>query len=252
MTIEEHDEAVAEKLGLTEEQLGELHNDGPDTEFRYRMRWTRTGLKNAGTLAKSSPGVWVLTDLGRTVDEAELEELAKRSRDQAREARSARGGPDELDDEAAWAEELLDRLTAIPADGFERLAQRILREAGFINVEVLGRVGDGGIDGVGHIRLSSLVSVPVFFQCKRYTGTVGPNHVRDFRGAMAGRGEKGLLITTGTFTRSAKYEASRDGAPPIELIDGQRLTELLKEHGLGVQVTTVEQVTVDGDFFDQF
>jgi restriction system protein len=120
VTIEEHDEAVAEKLGLTDEQLSELHNDGPDTEFRYRMRWTRTGLKNAGTLANSSPGVWVLTDLGRTVDEAELEELAKRSKAQAREARGARGEPDELEAEAAWAEELLDRLTAISADGFER------------------------------------------------------------------------------------------------------------------------------------
>ena len=95
------------------------------------------------------------------------------------------------------------------------------------------------------------MSVPVFFPGKRYAGTVGPHRVRDLRGAMAGRGEKGLLITTETFTSGAKQEASRDGAPPIEMIDGQRLTEFLKAHGLGVQVTTVEQVVVDGDFFDQ-
>ena len=160
-------------------------------------------------------------------------------------------GSDDLEADEALTEELLERLTAISPDGFERLAQRLLREAGFVNVEVLGRVGDGGIDGVGHFRLS-LLSFPIYFQCKRYTGTIGPKHVRDFRGAMAGRGEKGLLITTGTFTRSAQHEASRDGAPPIELIDGQRLTELLKDHGLGVRVTTVERVAIDDEFFDQF
>ncbi len=135
-------------------------------------------------------------------------------------------------------------------DGFERLAQRLLREANFRNVEVLGKSGDGGIDGVGVYRLS-LVSFPVFFQCKRYAGSVGPGAVRDFRGAMAGRGEKGLLITTGTFTKDARAEASRDGAPPVELIDGDDLCDLLKEYELGVRTTlrTVEDIHVDHGFY---
>ena len=138
-------------------------------------------------------------------------------------------------------------------DGFERLAQRILREAGFRNVEVLGKSGDGGIDGVGVLRVS-LVSFPVYFQCKKYSQPVGPNAVRDFRGAMAGRGEKGLLITTAAFTRSAREEANRDGAPPVELVDGGELCELLKDYELGVttRIRQVEDVEIDPSFFNQF
>ena len=135
----------------------------------------------------------------------------------------------------SWKDALITRLLQVPADGFERLAQRLLREAGFVNVTVTGRSGDGGIDGVGTYRIS-LVSFPIYFQCKRYKGVVTPGAVRDFRGAMAGRGEKGLLITTGSFTRDAQAEASRDAAPPVELIDGDRLCDLLREYGLGVDV----------------
>ena len=159
----------------------------------------------------------------------------------------------EGDEEAAeqdWKERLLDVLLAMPPDRFEHLAQRLLREAGFISVTVTGRAGDEGIDGVGVYRLS-LVSFPLFFQCKRYRGSVRAGAVRDFRGAMAGRGDKGLLITTGTFTTEAKQEATRDGAPPIDLIDGDSLCELLKQHALGVKTTTrtVEEIDVEPAFF---
>ncbi len=136
-----------------------------------------------------------------------------------------------------------------PGD-FERLSQRLLREEGFINTQVTGRSGDGGIDGQGVYRLS-LLSFQVFFQCKRYIGSVGAGAIRDFRGAMVGRGDKGLLITTGTFTSNAQAEATRDGAPPIDLIDGARLCELLKNHRLGVHVTMriIEDVSIDEGFF---
>jgi restriction system protein len=130
-------------------------------------------------------------------------------------------------------------LLGLPPDTFERLSARLLREAGFISATVTGRSGDGGIDGVGVFRLS-LVSFPVFFQCKRHRGSVRPTDVRDFRGAMAGRGDKGLLITTGSFTAEARQEATRDGVPPIDLIDGERLCELLKEQGLGVDTRVRE------------
>ena len=122
-----------------------------------------------------------------------------------------------------------------------------------MNVTVTGKSGDGGIDGVGVYRLS-LVSFPVYFQCKRYKGTVTAGAVRDFRGAMVGRGEKGLLITTGSFTRDAQSEANRDGAPPVELIDGDRLCDLLKEYALGVAVTQriEEDITVQPAFFNEF
>ena len=136
------------------------------------------------------------------------------------------------------------------ANAFERLAQRLLREAGFISVVVTGQSGDGGIDGLGIYRLS-LMSFPVFFQCKRYSGSVGAGAIRDFRGAMSGRGDKGLLITTGTFTVDAKHEATRDGAPPIDLIDGDQLCGLLKNYGLGVETVRheVEDVKVNLAFF---
>ena len=141
-------------------------------------------------------------------------------------------------------------LQDMPPDAFERLCQRLLRESGFIEVEVTGRTGDGGIDGHGIIRLNGLVSFPVVFQCKRYTGFVTPSQVRDFRGAMAGRADKGLVITTGTFTRDAKREATREGVPPIDLIDGDLLLDTLKELGLGIETRWVKEVVrIETTFF---
>ena len=134
-------------------------------------------------------------------------------------------------------------------DAFERLCQLVLRESGFVEVKVTGRSGDGGIDGHGIIRMGGMISFPVLFQCKRYRGSVTPNHVRDFRGAMAGRSDRGLLITTGGFTRDAKQEAIRDGVPPIDLMDGNLLADKLKELQLGVKTEMVEQVTVDSEWF---
>ena len=136
---------------------------------------------------------------------------------------------------------------------FERLAQRLLREAGFRNVQVRGGPSDGGLDGVGVYRLS-LVSFPIYFQCKRFRGAVASSAIRDFRGAMSGRGEKGLLITTGSFTRSAREEAARDGAPPVDLVSGDELCDLLKDYRLGVRVTkrTIEDIEIEPKFFDQF
>lgn len=155
----------------------------------------------------------------------------------------------DADDEADWKEVLLTELKAMDPYAFERLAMCLLREAGFRNVEVVGKTGDGGIDGIGVYKVS-LVSFPTYFQCKRYAGTVSSGVVRAFRGAMSGRGEKGLLITTGTFSPSAKAEATRDGAPPVYLIGGEELCDLLKEYGLGVAVTTrvVEDVTIEPEF----
>jgi restriction system protein len=199
-----------------------------------------------------------VTDLGRAMGESDvLDALARfradmrerqRSKGRRRRRRATTNGEGDGED---WKDALLEALLAMSPGAFERLAQRLLREAGFINVNVTGRAGDGGIDGLGVYRLS-LVGFPVFFQCKRYRSSVGAGAVRDFRGAMAGRGDKGLLITTGSFTVDAKTEALRDGAPPIDLIDGERLCELLKEYGIGVRVETrvVEDVTVDTAYFD--
>jgi restriction system protein len=156
-------------------------------------------------------------------------------------------------EETLWKNKLITRLLGLPPQGFEQLTQRILREAGFVNVIVTGKSGDGGIDGTGTYRIS-LVSFPVYFQCKRYRGSVPASAVRDFRGAMAGKGENGLLITTGSFTAAAKEEATKAGAAPIDLIDGERLCDLLCDYRLGVEVTerVEKEVTVNTDFFNDY
>jgi restriction system protein len=261
-TIYELDERVIELEEFSEAQQAVLHKDGPRSELEYRLAWARTYLKGMGALENTARSVWKTTELGRELTEAAVEPLWKeylaqrrrkrKEKHRAAEAAGADVAPEDADSEAEdWKELLVEQMLAMSPAGFERLAQRLLRAAGFINTNVTGRSGDGGVDGVGVYRLS-LVSFPVFFQCKRYKGTVGPDKVRDFRGAMAGRGDKGLLITTGTFTLEAKREATRDGAPPIDLIDGDQLCELLKDHQLGVRTTerTVEEVSIVEEFFD--
>ena len=257
-SIDEIAEAVVDQEGFTEEQQQVLHGDGPQTEIGYRLGWARSYLKGMGLLVNSKRGVWSLTEEGRTVQKGEIAPRHRRYLTQYHEERRGNRIPDEkdltgekdLDQDSDWRDQLLDALTSMKPDGFERLTQRLLREAGFISATVTGRTGDGGIDGLGVYRMS-LVSFPVFFQCKRYKGSVGSAAVRDFRGAMAGRGDKGLLITTGTFTSEAKAEATRDGAPPVDLIDGDRLCDLLKEYDLGVKTTVrqIEDITVDTEFF---
>jgi restriction system protein len=153
--------------------------------------------------------------------------------------------------EIPWQDRLLECLLKMKPAAFERLCQRILKESGFIKVDVTGRSGDGGIDGIGVLRLN-LLSFHVFFQCKRWKGSVGAPVIRDFRGAMVGRADKGLVMTTGTFSTDARKEATRDGAPAIDLIDGETLCELLKSLKIGVSIRKVEHVLVDQHVFLEF
>ncbi|PVZ47705.1 hypothetical protein DD557_02450 [Thalassobacter stenotrophicus] len=155
---------------------------------------------------------------------------------------------DEEQQNSHWQQSLLSTLLEIEPDAFERLSQRLLRESGFTKVEVRGKTGDGGIDGVGVLRVN-LVSFQVYFQCKRWKGSVGSREIRDFRGALQGRADKGLFITTGTFTAQASDEATRDGAIAIDLIDGERLCDLLKENGLGVTSKMIEHVEINSSWF---
>jgi restriction system protein len=145
---------------------------------------------------------------------------------------------------------LLNLIKLLPPGGFERLSQRLLRESGFQQVVVTGKSGDGGIDGMGILQFNPFVSFNVLFQCKRYQGVVTPSHVRDFRGAMMGRADKGIIITTGTFTLDAKKEARRDGVPPIELVDGELLIQMFERLELGLVPRTAYDV--DEKFFEDF
>lgn len=254
-TIDELEEAVAQIANLSEEQRSQLHGDGPRTEFSYRLAWARTYLKKGGALDNSERGVWHLTPAGFEMSDEKIRNIKSQVQQQNREARAAAAAVAEPRDEEegeeggeevilSWKEHLLETLLAIEPSAFERLCQRILRESGFVKVEVTGRSGDGGIDGTGVLRLN-LLSFQVLFQSKRYRGSVGASVVRDFRGAMVGRADKGLIITTGTFTADARREATRDGAPAIDLVDGDALCDLLKSLRIGVKVETVESITVD-------
>jgi len=257
-TIQEIRDKVAEIGGFSEHQLGWLHGKGPLTEIEYRVGWARWLLKAAGAITQSQNGVWALTELGRTVVESDMPKLyaSTRTKQHPTRAKSSESdltdedeGPEDDDANPHWREALLERILLMDPASFEQLAARVLREKDFASVKVTGRTGDGGIDGVGVLQVS-LINFKVYFQCKRYRGSVGSSVVRDFRGAMAGRSDKGLLITTGTFSREARLEATRDGTVPVDLIDGDQLCELLKELKLGIR--TREATLIDESFFSGF
>lgn len=261
-TIDEIAERVITILKVPDEVASVLHDTDNSnvTELEYRLAWARTYLKNFGMLERSGRGVWVIKADKQTVvgvDPTEVnrhtsalsraKELASPSTDGETTAVAEAQDPESPD--AAWRQTLHRVLTTVldPA-AFERLTMRLLRESGFVHAEVTGRSGDGGIDGKGIARMAGVLSFHVVFQCKRYQGAVSSGQVRDFRGAMVGRADKGLLITTGRFTRDAVAEATREGAPPIDLIDGDRLADMLKALKLGVRTEIVERVIVDEEW----
>lgn len=248
-SIEELETKIALDLGLNDRDLAQIHR-GNRTKFSYNLAWARTYLKKYGLIDNSERGVWSLTLEGQKMDRVDPVEVKRRVN--SREDLETPGDePGEEASQIKWEDELLETVKAMSPKAFERLAQRVLRESGFVQVEVTGKSGDGGIDGKGVVRLN-LLSFHVHFQCKRYKESVTPEKVRDFRGAMVGRSDKGLLITTGRFTPEARKEANRDGAPPLELIDGEELARMLKNLRLGVTVRMVESVEVDQNWFTEF
>jgi len=256
-SIEEMFSQVSDSLDLPEEVFSVPHN--PDkssqTEIEYRLAWARTYLKKYGIIDNSERGIWVIVPEKRDITSVNPQEVVRTVRDANRKEREGqRTAPqpeEELPEEAeTWRSKLHHVLTKeLSPDAFERLVKRMLRESGFVQVEVTGRTGDGGIDGKGIVRVGGLLSFHVLFQCKKYQGSVSPAAIRDFRGALVGRADKGLFVTTGTFTRDAIREATRDGAPPIDLIDGDQLADKLKELHLGIKTVMVESVEVDSEWF---
>lgn len=251
-SIDELEENVASYMELSEEDLAEIQRDNL-SKFRYRLAWARTYLKRFGVVTNSARGIWSLTSVGQKLKSIDRNEVKKfvqlQDRNRPRKAKKDKE-PEELVD-LEWQEEILNIIKEIPPDAFERLCQRLLRESGFTSVEVTGKSGDGGIDGKGVVRVGGLLSFHTIFQCKRYQGSISPSVIRDFRGAMVGRADKGLLITTGTFTRESKKEAQRDGAPPLDLIDGEDLVVKLKELGMGIDVKQkiTEEIQIDKSYF---
>lgn len=260
-TPDEVVEQIAQDLALTDEIQNELLPSG-EARYRNQVAWARFYLVREGFIDSSKRGVWSLTERGRstslTPDESR-EIFLKWVRVFQEQRRAKANIKEPIAEQVAegtgttsndYRNDVVDLLLNLPPAGFERLAQRLLREAGFIQVVVTGSSGDEGIDGYGTLQINPLVSFKVLFQCKRYRKSVSPSHVRDFRGAMAGRADKGIIITTGTFTAEARREASRDGVPPIELIDGEKLVDMLEHLELGLRPVTAYEI--DEQFFNEF
>jgi restriction system protein len=257
-SVSEIEEQVIDILNLTEDAINEIHREST-TKLTYRLAWARNYLKRYELIENSSRGVWALSEKGQKTDKVDQEKVkkavVKKDKEQrVNKTKTEKGGPDLEDktdevEEFGWQDKLIETMKGVEPDQFERLCQRLLRELGFVNVEVTGRTNDGGIDGKGIIKLGGVLSYHVVFQAKRYQGSVSSSTIRDFRGAMSGRADKGLVLTTGSFTREAKKEATRDGATPIDLIDGNEFAERLKELNLGVSVEMVEEVKIKTDWF---
>lgn len=259
--IDEINDKIYSIANIKDEILEVQHNEkSGDSEIDYRLAWARTYLKAYGLITNSSRGVWALVNSNINPDNLVPQEIVEFVREKLK-AKTTKKSDEKVIEEAIevdegefddWKNNLLSILQNILPASFERLVQRILREYGFTQVEVTGKTGDGGIDGKGIIRISGLISFHVIFQCKRYKGSITPSQIRDFRGAMQGRADKGIFITTGNFTRDAIKEATRDGAPPIDLIDGDLLCDILKDLKLGIETELIEKVNIKEDWFKNF
>lgn len=257
-------ELIADKLNITEDEQGEQIASGA-SRFSKNVDWARFYLAKAEFIDASTRGVWSLTEKGRSVklsnsealqlfqnihQQFSVERRKQKDKTPAQSDNKSDGSEELPDEDSDHRTILLAKLMTLPADGFERLCQRLLRESGFESVTVTGKSGDGGLDGIGVLQVNPFVSFKVLFQCKRYSGSVTPSQVRDFRGAMMGRADKGIILTTGTFTSDAKKEAVRDGVPPIELVDGEKLLDMFETLELGLKPK--KAYDIDEKFFDDF
>ncbi|MCK9206520.1 MAG: restriction endonuclease [Salinivirgaceae bacterium] len=242
---EEIYERIVEDLQLSDSLLEVVNGKTGQSELQYNLAWVRTVLKNKGILTKGGKGIWVLNGDDQINFSFEINPKIKKEETQNAE--------EEVAETEEWKREVIKIITEqLTPSAFERLIQRILREKGFAQVEVTGKTGDGGIDGRGIAKINGILSFHIIFQCKRYKGKVTSSEIRDFRGAMVGRTDKGLFITTGTFTRDAIKEANRDGAPAIDLMDGDKIAEKLKELSLGIDIELREHVSINKKWFDTF
>ncbi len=254
---------VIEKYNVSKKEQNIPQPSDPRSRLEYYLGIGREYLKRSGDLTKSDNNIWSLTAKGRGIENEihttasltaaketiriDTAERRVRNRQQAEVAQN-----DETAIYGSWKSDLFTILQGMDGYAFERLCKHLLDEIGFINVKTNSKKGaDGGIDGTGILRIK-LISFHVYFQCKRWKGTVGVPVIRDFRGAMDGRARQGLVITTSRFTAPAIKEATRESAILIDLIDGDLLCDLLKEHNLGVTTLPDGQTNIDSDHFNTY
>ena len=261
--ISEIRDKVVEMLHLPDDVVDEPHkgNASQQTELEYQLAWARTRLKAFGAINNSQRGVWMITPEYAEKDAVSKTDVVEFMRKQRLAGKSSNETtapaednpmdgsvqiPEELE---PWRVELAETLHGMNPYAFERLSMLLLRECGFSQVSVTRKSGDGGIDGTGKLRINGIFSFRVAFQCKRFVGSVSAGDIRDFRGSLTTDIEKGVFITTGTFTKAAREEASKSGKQQIDLIDGEELINMLIEYRLGVHEKTVYEV--DKTFFEK-
>ncbi len=259
-------DSVVERMNITDAELSVLNKNG-GSRVKNQVAWARMYLVHFGAIDNSTRGVWALTEKGQKLNISNhiealmlFKEIQKKQKASAQtldeKEQSLEISPDEIISEAEFRtshrEQIISILRSLPPSGFEKICQRLLRESGFKRVVVTGKTGDGGIDGEGILEINPLITFKVLFQCKRYkdNNPIGPSTVRDFRGAMQGRADKGIILSTSSFTKDAKKEAIRDGAPPIELIDADGLIDLFENKELGLKPLKIYEV--DESFFQEF
>lgn len=258
----EASDKIAENLNIQDDKLEETLNSG-QTRFYNQVAWARQYLAWEGLLDSSQHGIWALTAKGENtfLNDEQAREIFLKWIDIHRKARKGKSEKEIIEEqEEAEPDEiqtknkpdLLQVLQSLTPTGFEKICQRLLRESGFENVVVTKPSHDGGIDGYGTLEMNPFVSFKVLFQCKRFKDkrTVSRAQVGDFRNAMIGRAEKGIIMTTGAFSKEAIKEANRDGAPQVELVDGEKLVEMFKKVELGVKPKVIYEV--DLPFFEPY
>ena len=257
-------DAVIEDLNISDEVADILHKGNPNkTELAYQADWARTYLRRYGAITNSARGVWSIVPKYASVDMLDEKDVVSFVTSglpsRMKKQKGAETVPDPEDDDPSndyiefpdelkpWKDKLAEVIRTMDPFAFERLSQRLLRECGFTNVEVTNKTRDGGIDGTGKLRINGVFSFTVAFQCKRYSGVVPASDVRDFRGSLSTDIEKGVMITTGIFSKKAKEEACSPGKKQIDLMDGEDFINKLVEYELGVKpVVTYE---IDEEFF---
>jgi restriction system protein len=266
---------VLADIGANEEQLGLTYETRPKSVLIDRVDWARSYATLGGALDRPSRGLFVLTALGKEIlalPEAEgFERTAKLDREvRARprpqkanarpvvdaedgEATAAAEALEEVehgaDEDQSWRETLLRRLHQLSPDSFEEFVVFLLRTFG-MELHRVGGTGDEGIDGIGLAPISPVLSSRVAVQAKRYdpTSSIGREVVALFqRDAAAAGAERAVLVTLGRFSPAAR-KAATVATPTVNLIDGERLCDLIEQQGLGVRSVPL----VDEQWFDRF
>lgn len=262
-------EWIGQKWNIPDEILNERYEKSGVLKFQNQLAWARQYLIWEELLASSKHGVWALSEKGwkTKLTESQAYDIFLKWVRVFQELRENKGTetvdsqvekviqnqessePDNPKNEIKPS--LLEILQNLSPTGFEHLCGRLLREYDFENIEITQRSHDGGIDGYASLKLNPFVNLSVYFQCKRYQGTVPTEKVQAFIGVMETNKrsvEKGLLITTGSFAKAA-LEIERTNIK-LELIDGEKLVEMFEKVELGVSPKVVYEPSLK--FFEQY